>query len=120
KKRRQQLQVDEWAAELAANRVPAPLAEKLDTLLFKPDKLSLEWRALDQAATAAGLAPPRVLAAAGAIAGPEDYFLRRFAFEFFPRGTGFAATAPVASTAELAEADVAAFSIDDAETTEID
>jgi exoribonuclease II len=120
KKRRQQEQVDAWAAELAAGRVPEPIATRMDLLLFKPDKMSLEWRALDQAATAAGLAPPRVLAAAGAIAGPEDYFLRRFAFEFFPRGTGFTAAAPVAATAELAEADVAAFSIDDAETTEID
>jgi exoribonuclease II len=120
KKRRQQEQVDAWAAELAAGRVPEPIATRMDLLLFKPDKMSLEWRALDQAATAAGLAPPRVLAAAGAIAGPEDYFLRRFAFEFFPRGTGFAEAAPVASTAELGEADVAAFSIDDAETTEIE
>jgi len=80
KKRRQQEQVDAWAAELAAGRVPEPIATRMDLLLFKPDKMSLEWRALDQAATAAGLAPPRVLAAAGAIAGPEDYFLRRFAF----------------------------------------
>ena len=69
--------------------------ERLDTLLFKPDKMSLEWRALDQAATAAGLAIPRLLAAAGALAGPEDYFLRRFAFEFFPRGTGFAEVPPL-------------------------
>ena len=120
KKRRQQEQVDAWAAELAAGRVPEPIATRMDLLLFKPDKMSLEWRALDQAATAAGLAPARVLAAAGAIAGPEDYFLRRFAFEFFPGGTGFAATASVAATAQLHEADVAAFSIDDAETTEID
>ena len=121
KKRRQQAQVDEWAAELAAKRVPAPLAEKIDTLLFKPDKLSLEWRALDQAATAAGLAPPKLLAQAGVLAGPEDYFLRRFAFEFFPQGTGFpAATGELLPVPELPLAPVAAFSIDDAETTEID
>ena len=120
KKRRQQLQVDEWAAELAAKRLPAALAEKLDTLLFKPDKLSLEWRALDQAATAAGLAPPRLLGAAGVLAGPEDYFLRRFAFEFFPRGMGFPATGELLPLPELPEAPQPAFSIDDAETTEID
>ena len=121
KKRRQQAQVDEWAAELAAKRVPAPLAEKLDTLLFKPDKLALEWRALDQAASAAGMAPPRLLAAAGAIGGPEDFFLRRFAFEFFPKGTGFpAATGALLPEPELPLAPAVAFSIDDAETTEID
>jgi exoribonuclease-2 len=120
KKRRQQDQVDAWAAELAAGRVPEPLAAKLDTLLFKPDKMTLEWRALDQAAGALGLSPPRALAAAGALKGPEDYFLRRFAFEFFPGGTGFAAVAPGSAPPELGEAKVAAFSIDDADTTEID
>ncbi|MEP7069271.1 MAG: ribonuclease catalytic domain-containing protein [Usitatibacter sp.] len=120
KKRRQQEQVDEWAAELAAGRVPGPLAAKLDTLLFKPDKMTLEWRALDQAATALGMSPPKALAAAGALAGPEDYFLRRFAFEFFPRGTGFDPAGPGAVPVGLGESRMAAFSIDDADTTEID
>ncbi|HUP30145.1 MAG TPA: ribonuclease catalytic domain-containing protein [Usitatibacter sp.] len=120
KKKRQQEQVDAWAAELAAGRVPEPFAGKLDTLLFKPDKMSLEWKALDQAATTAGMAPPRLLAAAGALAGPEDYFLRRFAFELFPRGIGFPEVADVVEPQGLPEAAVAAFSIDDEETTEID
>ena len=120
KKRRQQEQVDAWAAELAAGRIPEGLAARLDTLLFKPDKMSLEWRALDQAASAAGLSHPRVLAAAGALSGPEDFFLRRFTFEFFPQGTGFAPVEGLLEPAGLPEARVAAFSIDDAETTEID
>ena len=120
KKRRQQEQVDAWAAELAAGRVPEPLAAKLDTLLFKPDKMTLEWRALDQAATALGMSPQRALAAAGALSGPEDYFLRRFAFEFFPRGTGFPPVEEASTPADLDVATVPAFSIDDADTTEID
>ena len=120
KKRRAQEQVDAWAAEIAAGRIPELLATRIDTLLFKPDKMSLEWRALEQAASAAGLSPPRLLAAAGALSGPEDYFLRRFAFEFFPRGTGFAPMGGLEEPAGLAQAKVPAFSIDDAETTEID
>ena len=120
KKRRQQDQVDAWAAELAAGAIPEALAARLDTLLFKPDKMSLEWRALDQAAASAGLSHPRLLAAAGALAGPEDFFLRRFTFEFFPQGTGFAPVEGLLEPAGLPEARVAAFSIDDAETTEID
>src|SRR3954469_17544349 len=120
KKRKQQEQVDLWAGELAAGRVPEALAPRVDTLLFKPDKTTLEWRALDQAATAAGQSPPRVLAAAGALAGPEDYFLRRFTFEFFPKGLGFPAVPPVTVPEGLPESLVAAFSIDDEETTEID
>jgi exoribonuclease-2 len=120
KKRRQQEQVDAWAAELVAGTLPEPIGAKLDTLLFKPDKMSLEWRALDQASAAKGLAPPRLLAHAGALGGPEDYFLRRFAFEFFPQGTGFPASPPLAAPESLPEAAVRAFSIDDEETTEID
>ena len=120
RKRRQQEQVDAWAAALGAGTVPPEIAAKLDILLFKPDKLSLEWRALDQAATQAGLAPPRLLARIGALAGPEDWFLRRFAFEFFPAGLGFPEVAPVAAPQGLAPAAAPAFSIDDHETTEID
>jgi exoribonuclease II len=120
KKRRQQEQVDAWAASLAAGTVPPEIAAKLDPLLFKPDKMSLEWRALDQAATQAGLAPQKLLARIGALAGPEDYFLRRFAFEFFPQGLAFPEVAPVRAPEGLARAAAPAFSIDDHETTEID
>jgi len=120
KKRKQQEQVDAWAADLAAKRVPEPIAAKLDMLLFKPDKTALEWRALDQAAHAAGTTPQRVLAGAGALAGPEEFFLRRFAFEFFPRGTGFEEMPSLDEPTGLSESDAAAFSIDDEETTEID
>jgi exoribonuclease-2 len=120
KRRKQQEQIDAWASELAAGRLPEEIAPKVDALLFKPDKTSLEWRALDQAATERGLAPPRLLAAAGALAGPEEYFLRRFAFEHFPRGMGFPEFGALEAPGELHEGDVEAFSIDDEETTEID
>jgi exoribonuclease-2 len=120
KKRRQQEQVDAWAARLAQGDVAPEIATRLDALLFKPDKMSLEWRALDQAATQAGLPAPQFLARIGALAGPEDYFLRRFAFEFFPGGLGFPEVAPVAAPAGLPPAAAPAFSIDDHETTEID
>jgi exoribonuclease-2 len=120
RKRRQQEEVDAWAAELAAGRLPPALADKLDTLLFKPEKMSLEWRALEQASHEAGLAPPRLLARCGALAGPEDYFLRRFQFEFFPAGTGFPPFEPLRPPEGLASSGTRAFSIDDHETTEID
>ena len=120
KKRKQQEQVDAWAAELAAGRVPEEIRSRLDPLLFKPDKMSLEWRALDEAASSAGVSPQRLLARAGALAGPEDFFLRRFTFEYFPHGTGFAPQPALVEPADLPRARVPAFSIDDAETTEID
>ena len=120
KKRRQQEQVDAWAAELEAGCLPEAIGARIDTLLFKPDKTSLEWRAVDQAASAKGFSPPRLLAHAGALGGPEDYFLRRFTFEFFPQGTAFPSTPPLADPRDLPLAAAPAFSIDDEETTEID
>jgi exoribonuclease-2 len=120
KKRRQQEQVDAWAAKIGEGHLPPEIAGKLDALLFEPDKMSLEWRAMDQAATAAGLAPPKLLAKIGALGGPEEYFLRRFAFELFPQGTGFGIVPAVTPPGELPAATAPAFSIDDHETTEID
>lgn len=120
KKRRQQEQVDRWAGELQAGRVPEPIATKMDALLFAPDKMSLEWKALDQAAGDRGLSPPRLLADIGAISGPEEYFLRRFASEHFQRGTAFPGFGPLDEPADLPESPVTAISIDDEETTEID
>jgi exoribonuclease-2 len=120
KKRRQQEQVDAWAAKIGEGHLPPEIAGKLDALLFEPDKMTLEWRALDAAATAAGLAPPRLLAKIGALGGPEEYFLRRFAFELFPQGIGFGHVPAVTPPGELPAATAPAFSIDDHETTEID
>jgi exoribonuclease-2 len=120
KKRRQQEQVDAWAAAIGAGAIPPEIAARLDVLLFKPDKMSLEWRALDQAATQAGLAPQKLLASLGTLSGPEDYFLRRFAFELFPQGLAFPEVAPVHAPRDLPRAPAPAFSIDDHETTEID
>jgi exoribonuclease-2 len=120
RKRRQQEQVDAWAAELTAGRVPEPIGARIDTLLFKPDKMSLEWRALDQAASSRGSTPQRVLAAAGALGGPEDYLLRRFAFDLFPNGLGFPDVGELTPPGDLPEGPASAFSIDDIETTEID
>ncbi len=45
---------------------------------------------------------------------------QRFAFEFFPRGVGFAQVAALGEPRGLDEARTSAFSIDDEETTEID
>ena len=120
KKRQQQERVDGWAAELEAGRLPEEIGSRIDALLFKPDKMSLEWRSLDQAARAKGMPAQRLLALAGALGGPEDYFLRRFAFEYFPEGTGFPSTPAIAPPTGLAHGAAPAFSIDDAETTEID
>jgi hypothetical protein len=120
KRRQQQLQIDEWAAQLRAGNIPEALRSQLMTLLHRPDKNTLEWKALDAASRDANQPPLRLVAAAGGIPSVPDYLLAGFLMEHFPKGRGFSAYAPAQAPGELVDAGVQAFSIDDAATTEID
>jgi exoribonuclease-2 len=120
RKRRESEEVAANAAELQAHRLPPGFREKLPMLLYKPDKLALETRALSAACEAAHTHPLELLAACGAIPSTHDYHFNRFLFDAFPRGTDFPAVDDPAAVRELPLAAVRAFSIDDASTTEID
>jgi exoribonuclease-2 len=120
RKKQQAAQVDAWAGELAAGVCPAPVREQLYKILFKPDKNAPETKAVVEAARRAQRAPLDLLTAAGAIDSPYQFHWRRFLFENFPNGASFAQVPAPAIAEELALAPVAAFSIDDSATTEID
>ena len=129
KKRQQALAIERMANELTAFTLPPEFPPLLDMLLYQPDRNRSETKALEAACARTGLSPTCLLARCGAIPSPYAYHLRRFLREYFPRGVDFPATQPEidavdASLAALAEtlprADVRAFSIDDAATTEID
>jgi len=123
KKRQQALTTERMATELQEGHLPAEFAPLLGQLLYKPDRNRLETKALEAACTETGLSAPRLLARCGALASCHDFHIGRFMFEYFPQGTDFAASANsfVDNTPQdLPIAAVAAFSIDDAHTTEID
>jgi len=115
-------QIDAWAVELVAGTCPPPVRDQLYRILFKPDKNAPEYKAVVEAARRSHRAPLDLLKRAGAIESPYQFHWRRFLFEVFPKGTGFPAglvAPPVDDGLALAEG-VAAFSIDDSATTEID
>ncbi len=89
-------------------------------LLFKPDKNTIEYKALEAAANELQTTAPRLMLNTGGLASPKDLHMARFLFEHFPRGAGFPAVDVPAAPGDLPLADVAAFSIDDVTTTEID
>jgi exoribonuclease II len=121
RKKQQALQIESWAGELAAGACPEPVREQLYRILFKPDKNGPEYKAVVEASRRTQRAPLDLLAAAGAITSPYQFHWRRFLFEFFPKGTGFPTLPTASAPADLPRADgVAAFSIDDSSTTEID
>ncbi|MFT4173806.1 MAG: RNB domain-containing ribonuclease [Rhodocyclaceae bacterium] len=120
KKRLQQEAVDRMKGELLAGTVPAEFAPVLAQLLYKPDRNRLETKALEAACEEAGASPAKLLMKAGALRSSYDYLYGRFLFEQFPQGTDFPAVAAPPAPPELPLAEVRAFSIDDATTTEID
>jgi exoribonuclease II len=125
RKRLQALQMDEWVKELNNKRLPEGFAEKSDHLIYNPDKNSLEWKAIEEAARTSGRVALTVMFEAGLIANAHDYHLGAFLREMFEKGIDFPAFEEVAPQLEtlvtdLPTADVGAFSIDDATTNEID
>ncbi|QPF72602.1 RNB domain-containing ribonuclease [Roseateles sp. DAIF2] len=120
RKRQQALQIEAWAEELARGECPAAIKEQIYKILFKPDKNGPEYKAVVEATKRAQKAPLELLQGAGAIGSPYQFHWKRFLFENFPKGTGFPALTAPEIKDELPLAAVAAFSIDDSATTEID
>jgi exoribonuclease-2 len=120
KKKQQALVQDGYVAELKENKLPAPMAALVQQLLFKPDKNTIEYKALEAACNELHTTAPRLMLATGGIASPKALHMARFLFENFPRGAGFPSVPVPATPSGLPLADAAAFSIDDVTTTEID
>jgi exoribonuclease-2 len=108
------------AAELAAFRLPPEYASLIPRILIAPDKNTLEYKALEDAAAATGLTPLRLIDRCGAIPSTLEFHRMSFTLEWFPRGTGFAPVTEPIDPPELPLAGVRAFSVDDEATTEID
>ena len=119
KKKQAELQA-RYAGQLAAFEFPEELRPVLAQLLYQPDKGSVEFKALEQAAAQTHLSIPKLLEKSGALASSRDYHFGRFLFEYFPRGTAFDAALAATGPGALELSPVEAFSIDDAATTEID
>lgn len=120
RKKAQILLQQEYEAMLAQRILPKAFIGKAINLLFKPDKNSIEFKALEQAAKALNISPTQLLIEAGGIASPLALHEARFMADYFPQGCGFPPLAPLRSLPDLPLADVQAFSIDDSQTTEID
>ena len=108
------------AAELAAFRLPPEYASLVPRILIAPDKNTLEYKALEDAAAATGLSQVRLIERCGAIPSTLEFHLMSFLLEHFPRGTGFAEVTEPVDPPELPKSPVRAFSMDDEATTEID
>ncbi len=116
-------QKQHYIDELSAGRMPEALLPQLKTLLYKPDKNTIEYKALEESGAALHVSLPRLVERCGAMPSTHDYHLDRFLFEYFPLGAvhgGLMPPSSITAFEDLPLSDVAAYSIDDAATTEID
>jgi exoribonuclease II len=120
KKRLQALAMEGWISELKEFRLPPEIGALTDALLYAPDRNKPETKAFETACGENGLSAAQLLFKCGAIKSPYFLHYRRFLHEQFPKGTAFPPLEAPGLPRDLPRADVRAFSIDDAHTTEID
>ena len=115
-----------WQQELVQGVFPETLKSSATQLLFSPDKNTSAYKALIAACTETGESPAQLMIRCGAIESPLAYHQGLFLKAHFPNGAahhegaGVDQSAYDAAIAHLPLAEVKAFSIDDAGTTEID
>jgi exoribonuclease-2 len=119
RKHQQALLQADYVAQLTRFELPDNYRSQLPELLYRPDRNTVEVKALEEAASAVKLTPLRLLERCGAIPSTSAYHVDRFLFHHFPRGLGSAEADDVIPES-LDLASVHAFSIDDSTTTEID
>ena len=120
RKKQQDAQIAAWAEELAQGRLPTEITADLRSILHNPDKQSLTYKAFTKAAAELKISAYQLARQTGGVNSLPQYLLDGFCCKHFPQGT---ATPEIAVPAipELPDAaDLLTFSIDDAETSEID
>lgn len=112
-----------YVEQLSHFILPEAFKPQVLHLLYKPDKNSVEWKALEAVCTEKKLTVVKLLEKCGAITSSHDYHFNQFIWEHFPEGIGFGELESKPMSHDLHDlpvSDVVAFSIDDASTTEID
>lgn len=120
RKAQQEAQIQAWADEMVAGRLPDAITTELPQILYDPDKQSLAYKAFHKASDELKLSPYELALHTGGITSKPQYLLQRFAYKYFPKGMDFPELSAPEQPAHLPLANVQAFSIDDLSTTEVD
>ncbi|HEY9280291.1 MAG TPA: RNB domain-containing ribonuclease [Eoetvoesiella sp.] len=120
KKQKQAALQQEWIDLLVAGQLPEPIAAIADTLLTKPDKNTMQWKAFEAAVDQLGTTPEKLLLQLGAWPNPLALHRHRFFSANFPKGVDHPAVEIAEIGSDLPIADVEAYSVDDITTTEVD
>ncbi len=126
RKKKEYEQQERWQDDFVAGQLPEALRPHVNALLFSPDKNSLAYKAFHSACEQTGEHPAQLMMRCGALDSPLTYHHGYFLRQHFPSVAGFSADFGFDAEAfntcikDLPVAEVKAFSIDDAGTTEID
>ena len=119
KRKQQQAQIATWVEQLVGGVFPDEFKTQRDRLLYQPDGNRPETKAIDEACARTGLSIAKLFERSGALPPSHEHHLNRFLHAYFPKGADFPPV-KVESVDPLPLAEVSAFSLDDATTTEID
>jgi exoribonuclease II len=122
RKRLAEEQVQHLTQEMIDGVLPDAIRSKARQLVFKPDKQSIEFKAVDAAGIEKRLSANHLLLELGAFSSAKHLMQERFLAEHFPRSSGFEFFPPAPSSdwQTLPLSPARTFSIDDSSTTEID
>lgn len=127
RKKAELIKQESWEEQLKLGQLPEEIAPLVNTLLFNPDKNTTAYKAVANAAQTLKGGIPELFLTCGVLSSALAYHEGKFLKEHFPKGVGFQVqlqaneqSAWEEALQKLPVADVKAFSIDDASTTEID
>ena len=118
---------EQWESDLKQGKLPEEIASQVNALLFSPDKNTTAYKAIANASQGLKGGIAELFLKCGVLGSSLAYHEGKFLKEHFPKGTGFQVELQADEQAawdmalqKLPIAEVEAFSIDDATTTEID
>lgn len=122
RRRQEEKQQQNLTQAMLKGELPEEIANIAEDLLLQPDKNSIEWKAFQAALKERKCSPEQLLLELNAWSSPLALHRQQFFSEYFPNGLHFPLPTPNFDL-ELKQyplAEVTAYSIDDAGTTEID
>lgn len=123
RKKQQDALKDSYVKQMTEEgKIPEAIASQAIDILIKPDKNSVEYKALKEASDIKSMSPLRLLLNLKAIPNAWRWHVGSFFRTNFPKGRQFppSLSEPKDLDIELPLAEVEAFSIDDSNTTEVD
>jgi exoribonuclease-2 len=127
RKKAELIKQESWEEQLKLGQLPEEIAPLVNSLLFNPDKNTTAYKAVANAAQTLKGGIPELFLTCGVLSSALAYHEGKFLKEYFPKGVSFQVqlqeneqSAWEEALLKLPVADVKAFSIDDASTTEID